>query len=84
MLIVLLSPEINAFTLPGDTVCIDTGLIRQLRSAEEMAGVLGHELSHAVNKDPLTLLARRLGIAALISAVSGGQGGRSSPTPRKQ
>lgn len=73
--IVLQSPEINAFTLPGDTVCVDTGLIRELRSAEEMAGVLGHELSHAVNRDPLTLLARRLGTAALISAVSGGQGG---------
>jgi len=73
--IVLQSPEINAFTLPGDTVCVDTGLIRELRSAEEMAGVLGHELSHAINRDPLTLLARRVGIAALISAVSGGQGG---------
>ncbi|MGA2639595.1 MAG: M48 family metallopeptidase [Spirochaetia bacterium] len=74
--IVLQSPEINAFTLPGDAVCVDTGLIRELHSADEMAGVLGHELSHAVNRDPLTLLARRVGIAALISAVSGGQGGR--------
>ncbi len=74
--IVLQSSEINAFTLPGAVVCVDTGLIRQLSSAEEMAGVLGHELSHAVNRDPLTLLARRVGTAALISAVSGGQGGR--------
>lgn len=73
--IVLQSPEINAFTLPGGTVCVDTGLIRELHSAEEMAGVLGHELSHAVNRDPLTLLARRVGIAALINAMSGGQGG---------
>jgi predicted Zn-dependent protease len=73
--IVLQSPEINAFTLPGGTICVDTGLIRELRSAEEMAGVLGHELSHAVNRDPLTLLARRIGVAALLNAVSGGQGG---------
>ena len=73
--IVLESPEINAFTLPGGTVCVDTGLIRELRSAEEMAGVLGHELSHAVNRDPLTLLARRVGMAALINAMSGVQGG---------
>ena len=69
------SPEINAFTLPGDTVCVDTGLIRQLHSAEEMAGVLGHELSHAVNRDPLTMLVRRIGMAALVNVVSGGQGG---------
>jgi predicted Zn-dependent protease len=73
--IVLQSPEINAFTLPGGTICVDTGLIRELHSADEMAGVLGHELSHAVNRDPLTLLSRRLGMAALINAMSGGQGG---------
>jgi Zn-dependent protease with chaperone function len=40
-----------------------------------MAGVLGHELSHAINRDTLTLLARRVGMAALIAAVSGGHGG---------
>jgi len=72
--IVLESPEINAFTLPGDIVCVDTGLIRELGSAEEMAGVLGHELSHAANRDPLALLARRFGMAALFSTLSGGQG----------
>jgi predicted Zn-dependent protease len=73
--IVLQSPEINAFTLPGDTICVDAGLIRQLHSAEEMAGVLGHELSHAVSRDPLAMLARRIGMAALLNAVSGGQAG---------
>jgi beta-barrel assembly-enhancing protease len=73
--IVLQSPEINAFTLPGDTICVDTGLIRQLHSAEEMAGVLGHEMSHAVNRDPLVMLVRRMGMSALLNAVSGGQGG---------
>jgi predicted Zn-dependent protease len=73
--IVLRSREINAFALPGGTICVNTGLIRELHSAEEMAGVLGHELSHVVNRDPLTLLSRRLGMAALISVMSGGQGG---------
>ncbi len=73
--IVLQSPEINAFTLPGNTICVDSGLIRQLNSAEEMAGVLGHEVSHAVNRDPLAMLARRIGMAALLNAVSGGQAG---------
>jgi beta-barrel assembly-enhancing protease len=73
--LVLQSPEINAFTLPGDIVCVDTGLIREMQSADEMASVLGHELSHAVNRDPLALLARRFGMAALFAAISGGQGG---------
>jgi predicted Zn-dependent protease len=69
------SPEINAFTMPGDTVCVDTGLLRALGSADELAGVLGHEMSHAVHRDPLTMLMRNLGVAALLNVVSGGQGG---------
>ncbi len=69
------SPTINAFTIPGDTIVVDTGLLRALKSADELAGVLGHEMSHAVSRDPLTMLARRLGTAALLSVVSGGRGG---------
>ena len=69
------SADVNAFTLPGGLICVDTGLIRALPSAEEMAGVLGHELSHAVSRDPLALLARHVGLATLLNAVSGGQGG---------
>lgn len=69
------SPVINAFTIPGDTIVVDTGLIRALKSADQLAGVLGHEMSHAVNRDPLTMLARRLGAAALLNVVSGGRSG---------
>ena len=72
---VVKSPEINAFTLPGRLICVDTGLIRQMKSAEEMAGVLGHELSHVVHRDPVALLARQIGTAALANIVTGGQGG---------
>jgi predicted Zn-dependent protease len=72
--VVIDSPEINAFTLPGRIVCVDTGLLRQLDSAEEMAAVLGHELSHVFHRDPLSLLARQIGMATLASVVTGGQG----------
>ena len=72
---VVQSPDINAFTLPGNTVCVDTGLLHALASADELAGVLGHEMSHAVNRDPLTMLMRNLGVAALLNVISGGQGG---------
>jgi len=73
--LVVKSPEINAFTLPGRLICVDTGLIREMKSAEEMAGVLGHELSHVVRRDPVALLGRQLGMAALANIVTGGQGG---------
>jgi predicted Zn-dependent protease len=74
-LMIVQSPEINAFTMPGDTICVNTGLLRALGSADELAGVLGHEMSHAVNRDPLTMLMRNLGVAALLNVISGGQGG---------
>ena len=72
--LVIDSPEINAFTLPGRVICVDTGLIREMKSAEQMAAVLGHELGHVANRDPLTLLARQMGLSALAAAVTGGQG----------
>jgi predicted Zn-dependent protease len=72
--LVINSPEINAFTLPGRLICVDTGLIRQMKSAEEMAAVLGHELSHVVHRDPLLLLVRQIGMATLASVLTGGQG----------
>ncbi len=73
--LVVKSPEINAFTLPGRVICVDTGLIRELKSADEMAAVLGHELSHVVNRDPVALLGRQIGMAALATVVTRGQGG---------
>lgn len=69
------SPTVNAFTLPGGIICVDTGLIRDLGSAEQMAAVLGHELSHAAHRDPLSLLARQVGVTALAGVLTGGRSG---------
>jgi predicted Zn-dependent protease len=37
---------INAFALPGGQIFIGTGLIDQLKSEDELAFVLGHEIEH--------------------------------------
>jgi Zn-dependent protease with chaperone function len=58
------APEINAFPLPAGIVYVETGLMRNLDSAEQIACVLGQELSHAAHRDPLALLARQVGVAA--------------------
>lgn len=39
---------INAFALPGGQVFITEGLLRQLKTDGELAGVLGHEIAHVV------------------------------------
>jgi predicted Zn-dependent protease len=39
---------VNAFAIPGGHVYVNTGLIEQAETFEEMAGVLGHEVAHVV------------------------------------
>jgi predicted Zn-dependent protease len=40
------SPEINAFALPGGYIYITRGILAYLNSEAELAGVLGHEIGH--------------------------------------
>ena len=48
----------NAFALPGGYVFVTVGLLRQLRSEAELAGVLGHEVAHITEKHALKTLQR--------------------------
>jgi predicted Zn-dependent protease len=43
---VLDSPQINAFALPGGQIFVMRGLLDFVESEAELAGVLGHEMSH--------------------------------------
>jgi predicted Zn-dependent protease len=40
------SKEVNAFALPGGPVFFYTGLLDRMTTEDEVAGVLGHELTH--------------------------------------
>jgi len=44
--VVVASPEVNAFALPGGYVFVNEGAIRAARSEAELAGVLAHEIAH--------------------------------------
>jgi predicted Zn-dependent protease len=43
---ILIDPTFNAFAMPGGFVVIHTGLLQQVQSLDELASVLGHEISH--------------------------------------
>src|SRR5690606_19650393 len=40
--------DVNAFALPGGFVTINLGLLAAAKSGEEVAGVIGHEIQHAL------------------------------------
>jgi predicted Zn-dependent protease len=44
------SSEINAFALPGGHVYVNRGLIEQTDRLDELAGTLGHEIGHVVER----------------------------------
>ncbi|MGC8842584.1 MAG: M48 family metalloprotease [bacterium] len=44
---VVISDEVNAFTLPGGFVYITTGLLSFVNTDDELAGVIAHEIAHA-------------------------------------
>ncbi len=47
---VLDTPEINAFALPGGFVYVNKGLLDDVQSDHELAGVLAHEIAHVAHR----------------------------------
>jgi hypothetical protein len=68
-------PMVNAVTLPGGHVVLFSGLLRQARSPDEVAGVLAHELGHVENRDVLESLVRQLGLSVVLGGLDGNVGG---------
>jgi len=60
--------EINAFALPGGYMGINLGLIGVVGSRDELATVMGHELSHITQRHISRMLARQSRQAPLMLA----------------
>lgn len=68
---------INAFALPGGQVFITAGLLGQLKSEDQLAGVLGHEIGHVVHRHSAEQMAKTdfyQGLAGAATAASGDYG----------
>lgn len=50
------SEVVNAAATPGGNIIITKGMLRALRSESELAGVLAHEVAHAVRKHHLNAI----------------------------
>lgn len=70
---VILHNSLNAFAVPGGYVFVFTGMIMNLESEDELAGVLGHELAHVTQRHVAGRLERAqyLTLGSLLLAVAG-------------
>ncbi len=71
-------PVMNAFAVPGGRIVITRELLKAADTAEEVTGVLAHEIGHVVHRHPEAQLVRIAGLNVLVSAMTGSNGGSVS------
>jgi Zn-dependent protease with chaperone function len=64
-------PEANAFALPGGRIYVFEGLINKAQSADEVAGVIAHELGHVAHRDSTRSVLQAAGLSFLFGMVLG-------------
>jgi beta-barrel assembly-enhancing protease len=64
-------PEVNAFAGPGGVVVVYSGLIAKTDSADELAGVLAHEIQHVEGRHALQAMIHSAGWAAILAVTLG-------------
>ena len=64
-------PSVNAFSIPGGHVYINSGLIAQADKVDELAAVMAHEISHIVHRDVLKQVEQQQEISAIGSILLG-------------
>ncbi len=70
---VVLSNIMNAFAVPGGYVFVFTGLMMNLDSEAELAGVMAHEMAHVTQRHVASRIERGqyLSVASLLLAIAG-------------
>lgn len=62
---------LNAFATPGGYIYVYTGLIKYLDNADDLAGILGHEIAHADLRHTSRNLQKQYGVQILLSVILG-------------
>jgi predicted Zn-dependent protease len=59
---------VNAFALPGGQIFITAALLKRFKTEDQLAGVLGHEIGHVVNRHSAEHIAKQELTQGLIQA----------------
>ena len=65
------SHQINAFALPGGFIYVNRGLIEATSTVDQLAGVLGHEIGHIIQRHSVEQMQNRqkIGVVAQLACV---------------
>ena len=63
--------DLNAFALPGGFLTINSGLILKAESAEELLGVMAHEISHVESRHGVRSIIGNAGVYLVVSTLLG-------------
>ncbi|MBC17151.1 Peptidase M48 Ste24p [Pseudodesulfovibrio profundus] len=77
---VVANPILNAFAIPGGYIYIFTGLIQEVESESQLAGVIAHELAHVSQRHMASRLEKQgkigmLSVAGMLAGVFLGMAG---------
>jgi len=62
---------LNAFAVPGGHVVVHSGLVLEAESAEEVLGVLAHEIAHITHRHSLRQMISSAGVFVLVQTLFG-------------
>ena len=68
---VVRDPTLNAFAIPGGIVVVHSGLMLAADGADELAGVIAHEIEHVEQRHSLRAMLREAGLRLAVAAVIG-------------
>ncbi len=71
---VVKNDAVNALAAPGGHIMIFTGLLELTERAEELAGVLAHEMEHVLERHPTRSILQNLSTSLLLTLISGDTG----------
>jgi predicted Zn-dependent protease len=64
--------EVNAVSLPGGFIYVTEGLLRFVRSDDELAFVVAHEVGHVAARHHVTIIERHFWLAIIARLLTGG------------
>ncbi len=70
-IVVVNSPEMNAFALPGGRIVVYSALLDKMQSAPELAALLAHEFTHVDQKHATRSIFRKMGSQVFLGLIFG-------------